>query len=753
MLEPRIVPIFKGMPKATILQNPAWGVIIDCKDRQNYIYNNLLSWARSETCVESSYDYGRTNRTQLVGLTNASSASTVDLTSTITFPSTGLYRIEIEVYKGPGSTGSIHLHDGATQIEDVKSLYHKYGHHERIVYPVRRYTSGSHTLKITVAKPGMVSNIYIYPIKRYTAGSVDDSQSEDTLDIANIEYTMNAHNEMDTCNIVAGIKNDFWNADNPSKMEFGFTDSVTVLMGETKKDMEPVFGGYILGPIPSENMGSMTLKCVNRFLDMMRVPTYHDFYIGTTPADASTVEQSFMNFSSVYKLNEYLASTITYPINCAGIPFDYGMNIDFSESNDFTSIVPGGLKKYWDTGFGHPAPSLKLTPGNNAGKFECVLWYGEQDIADYEMFNLDYHVSGAGAKYPLKFDLKFSMYKSGETVANAKDYIVRFNGTDKQTNIIGTFKQDLATTWPSLTFNLKTLFDNYKTSASSEYHVTKISMVGTITPSQATHPLCSALWVDQIYTFSELEHAPTYNSSGVNYPFDEVTEICNTTDHVAYIVPGLERINDIFVVKPLEIAITDETLTDGQYGNVLEISNWNDDPIASGYKNQANRTFNKYVSKDKTTPSNTFEEDVDEVALNGPFQDHEFYDTINTQAASDVKTKQYILDHALTQKAYSVTIPGSTLIQPCHYIVANIVEGRIVNTDKIITITQTLNISEKLFTCTIDLNEPSKRYIRKLKGSLKQIQRNINKTGINNDYRQNVGQDVGTTSPGAFSNY
>ena len=753
MLEPKLVPFFKGAPNATILQNPAWGVILDCKDRQNYIYENLVSWARSATCVTSSYQYGTTNRTQLVGLIPSSAASTVDFTKTVTFPSTGLYRIEIEVYKGSQSSGSIQLYDGATAIEDVESLTYKYGHHERIVYPVRRYTSGAHNLKITLARAGYVSNMYIYPIKRYTAGSVDHSLSEDILDVNKIEYTMNAHNDMDTCDIDMALKTEYWNGQNNSLMEFGYTDSVTVLMGETSRNLEPVFGGYILGPIPSDNMSTVTIKCVNRFLDMMRVPTYHDFHIGTLPADAKSNGNKYMSFSSVYKITEYLARILNYPINTAGIPLDFGMNIDFSDISQYNNIQPGGLKKYLDTGFGHPAPSIKLVPDINPGKFECVLWQGEQDIIDYPMFNMDYHVSGAGAKYPLRFDLKFTMYRTGEGPNDARDYIVRFNGKDKYVNIIGTFNQDLITTWPSLTFNLKELFDKSRYGVSSEYNLIKISMVGTITPSQASHPLCSTIWIDQIYTFGSVEHAPTYNSNGVKYPWDELQDVCNGTFHVAYIIPGLERRDDILVLKPLETAISDEVLEDGEYGNVLEITSWSDDPVSDGYINQANRTFNKAIGKDKTTPSNTYIENVDEVHLNGPFQDHEFYDNINSQVASNIKTQNYVDDSSYTRKAYTATINGTTTIQPAHYILANVVGNHIESTDQIMNITQTLDIVNGMYTCKIDLNRPSRRFIKKIRGAIEQIRKDISRTTINGDYRSNVNSDIGIASPGAFSDY
>ena len=193
------------------------------------------------------------------------------------------------------------------------------------------------------------------------------------------------------------------------------------------------------------------------------------------------------------------------------------------------------------------------------------------------MFNMDYYVSGAGVKYPLQFDLQFTMYQAGQTPDMALNYIVRFTGTGSRSNVIGSFKQDTLHSWPSLNFNLKALFDEFCYSTS--YIVTKVSLVGTISSSQVSHPLCSAIWLDQIYSYSDAQQAPSYVSSGVNYPFDEIQDLCTATDHIVYVVPGAERRDDVLVVKPLATAITNEVLTQGQQGNVLEINNWNYDPV------------------------------------------------------------------------------------------------------------------------------------------------------------------------------
>ena len=47
MLSPYLVPIFQDVAPANILNSPEWGLIVDCKDRQNRIAQRLTNWSRS----------------------------------------------------------------------------------------------------------------------------------------------------------------------------------------------------------------------------------------------------------------------------------------------------------------------------------------------------------------------------------------------------------------------------------------------------------------------------------------------------------------------------------------------------------------------------------------------------------------------------------------------------------------------------------------------------------------------------------
>lgn len=737
MLESALIPVFDNIPAPTILEEPEYGVILDCQDRQESRGYKLYNWTHSSNCTIQTW-----KGAMIIGATSG----TVQIVHTIDFPFSGLYRFELRVRKHPSDTGSVAVNVDYNQIGDNYSLNHKWEHYERIVLPVQYISSGSRYIQVLVTGSGWVDALFIYPIYRYTAGMVENTHSTGGLDVHSIEFTQNATNDLDSLTLRVGMEHEYWNPENDSLMVFGLSDHVTILLGENKTSLTPMFGGYITGPEPSDDKTILELNGVSRFMDALRVPTYHDFAIGTTPAsEDGAYTQPYISFPNVHTLMEYQVSTLEYPINWAGIPFDYGFVVNFADSQQFNDVSVTNLKKTLDFGLGHPAPSLKLTPGHIPGATECVLWEGDPwDAVKYPYFNMDYHVSGAGAIYPLELDLCFNMFKAGEDIGDALDYYVRFTGTTSLQRVLGGYKQNTLANWPSLTFDLKSLLD--RIAPSTEYNISQVSLTGALTQNNIDKPVCSALWLDNIMSYGYASSAPQHTSNGVNYPFDEIQLCCEETDHIAYIVPGLERREDVFVLKPVTTAYTDETLQDGISGNVLNIENWSYDPLTNGFANQVHRTF-KLADE---TSSYAYKEDWDSIVKNGPFQDHEFLDDVSTQASADALALKYLNDHKIEKPAFTIPISGSTLIQPAHYIYANIISGRIAGWHSIKTITQKLDIEGDNFKTDVDLNQPSLRFkykIAKLRDSL----RGNNNTGAITRYREASISGSATNSPGAFT--
>lgn len=741
------LPTLRGENYPLSYKNPYWSLIVDVKDGENIYDDYLRNWNRSASCDVNTWN-GSTN----VGLSN-SSASTVNLTKNVYFPKDGLYRVELRAPRRPSYGGLITLYDGSTQIEEFKSTWHTWEHYHYFQYGVRWFTKGTHALKINLTKPAYVDSIFIYPITRYEASKDNLIHPGNVrLDVSQIMWTMNAISELDTIDIDTTLKPEYRKPSNDSGWIFDLTDSITLLAGPNRKSMEPIFGGYVLAPIPSDDKKTLTIKGISRFYDLQRQPVYHNFSIGKAPASDDKKTLPYISFSNVQDLVRYLAETAEYGINCAGIPIQFGFYKNMADSGQYDDVQVTGFRKDYDEKFGNPRPSLKLTPGDTAGACECVLWQSDDptNAVDAPIINIDYYRKGAGSRYPLPFDVQITMHKLGETIDDAIDYVVRFSGKDTRSNVIGSVKSKDKATWPCINFNVKEMFDKY--APSSEYNISKVSIISTTTQDMVDHPQCRAVWFDNWYSYGVKDHSTKMTSADVKDPFEELQNIYEKTGHIAYIVPGLERKDDILVLKYQDDAITDEVLSDGPGGNVLAVKSWNYDPISQGICNQAHRTFDFNENKS----GSAYVEDRKSIVRYGPIQNHEFLDDVITQADADTLAAKEVQDHAHESPAFSVDIHGSVLVEPLHWIPCDIKEHNITGLQKIKSITQVITRSPDAgkpeFTGTIDINQPGLRFLQRVNKARKALGLSERKISLD-AYRQYGLSELGRKSPGAFTNY
>lgn len=737
MEPPLLLPILADTPQAPILHSPGVGVVVDAMDRTNRKGYRLKDWARSASCITTTWQ-GST----IIGLQANSSAASVDLTKSVYLPRDGLYRIEIRVRRDPTTTGKMVFYDGSTQIEDSVSLHSRWAHYERIVYPVRYYTGGSHNFKVTVTRPGYVEAIFIYPLYRYTGGAFHDPHSTGRMEINNVEFTQNGYNELDILSLETPMQNEYWEGRWDSLLRFGHPDHITLFVGQKKRELQPAFGGYITGPVPSDEEDTLTLNAASRFVDWKRQPVYHDFAIGTIPANDGTQTEPYVSFSDVHTLCDYLASTLEYPVNTAGIPFDYGFVTDFSSVEGFNSVTAtGGYGLYHDVSMGIPRPCLRISPRSVNANSSVTLWNSGDvwDATEYPMFTAQIYPSGGISV--VQMDLVFTMHKTGETVGSALDYRVRLNNTQSASRIIGKANFNNTKGWQTINFDLKEMFDKY--APSSNYYISQVKLVGAVTSSQVANR--GVWWVDNVYSYKTLAKAPQFTSDGVNYPFDELQKVCDATGHTAYIKPGMERRDDLFVVKPLEIAFTDQEISEGMNGTLLNIEGWSNDPLNDGLCNQAHRTFNYNEEKS----GSVFYEDWNSIIDYGPYQNHEFLDAVNNGGAAGQLAQQHVLDNSRNKPGFSVVNEGNILIEPNHYILCNTTRGRLYGYHHILAMTHNINPDDDIYTTTFDLNKASKRFTLNVKRFKQSLGWNNNQSAYNR-YRQVGLTRLAKNSSGSF---
>jgi len=739
MLKSEFLPILAEAPTMTVINDPYWKVVVEAKDHTVTYRKSLLDWSRNVTC-DTATAYGR----KVVGLFTKNSNSTAELTQTVNFPETGDYRVEIEAAMGSTDTGGIEFYDGSTLIEDYKSNTHERYHAQRHVYGLREYSSGNHDLKVKLYRQAFVAYITIYKINKYVGSSEDEGiPSDERLDIKKIEFTKNNVNEINKITINCNWKEPFYKTENQnSLMCFDYTDSITVYAGPTRRLAEPIYGGYITALSKDEN--KLTIEGLDRLLDLMRQKIYHNFAIGAAPTSDDTKTLPYTCFGSVYELARYLAETCEYSLKTYLVPYEHGFYLNFGNILDYTAISTSIFKKQLDLDFGMPKPSLKLVLGEETGNayatfFDSVMTW---DAAIYGLFSFDYYASGAGAKYPLEFNVQFTMHKAGQTVADAVNYIIHFSGSPDANNVIGDVKPIRDGMPQQFKVNIKSLFDSF--APSTEYNISKISFVGDVTSDTLMKPRCSSIWIDNMSAYRVINNNPHYASQDVKTAFEELQQVCEKTNHVAFVRPGEERRDDVLVVLPADYSLSSEVVEEG--ANLIDLGSWEYSPYERGYSNQAHITFN--FNEDQSGVA--YYQDENEIQKYGPFEHHNFESDINNQVDADLLAKDYVASHFNFKTAHEVEIIGTTLIEPSEYILAIIKSNKIVGTRKIKAIKHIIEPDGAIaYKTSLDLETPTRRYLEGASAMKREI-RNLGISGNIGSYKDYGGNLWGGTSSGAF---
>lgn len=730
------LPVLTDTSQIKVLEDPYLKVNINAVDHDNlneYFFNY---WDKTQIVASEAYN-GRT----FVGLPSNSSATSVDFTKTINLPS-GHYKIEILAIYGPTYGGTIKLYDGSNLIEGVKSTSQSWKSRGRIIYRSRYFSGGNHTFKLTCSKNAFVESIKIYKINKYEGNSDDlGIKSSERLDLSNVEFTQNSVNEINALKMKLGMHEDYFNTSN-SYSPIVFTplvDECTVWLGEKRKEATAMFGGYITG----FNMGdTLELRGVDRLLDLMRQPIYHNFSIGKAPASNDVNTLPYVEFPSVYELSRYLGITADYKLNTSTIPYDYGFNINFGDSGQYNDVSVSVWEKEYDLNFGQPKPCMKLRLGSLTGSAEAVLFNSVDtwNAAEYSMLHFHYYAARPDPR--LEFNVKVRMHRKDQTILDAIDYIIHFTGPGNQSNVIGSVEPKLNGTFQSFLFNLKTAFDKY--APSSEYNISKISLVGNVSSSDLQTGRCRTIWIDNILSYKEINSAPKYESQNVKTHFEELQHLCDKTNHVAYVRPGEERHNDCLVVLPQGLYVQPESIEEGR--NLIEVSEVSCNPLEDDFTNQRHINFNFA----NNTSGSAYYENKDSELHYRLFQRHSLESDINNQTDADTLAKYFVDDHSSPKLAFSTTILGSTILEPLQYAIVSVKGKRLHGAHVIRSITHTYdNSSSNVFRTKIDFNKPSRQF-RNFAKYVRQDLRNFNVRNSRNVFNAYGLNKIGNSSPGAF---
>lgn len=670
---------------------------IDSTDKSWYHHSHFpTQWARSTTCSTGSWQ-----NESWIGLNGKNTASSCDFTKTITLPKNGYYRIEVMMNRGPSSNGVMQLYDGSNQIGNTILATSTIDQLKQRVQFRTYLKGGSHSFKLHITKTLYVAWIMIYKLDVWEGGDqhINDANTR-RLDIQSGDFTQNTVSDSNLLNFDITMKEEFYDDNNPySHLHFDYNDHITLYLGSDRFNARAMFGGYITDAAIDDENSTLTLGCQDRLLDFNRKPIYKNFKLGNPTVDTSSDTTPFTKFADAYSMIRALAQCPEYPLATYLVPYDYGFKQTFSTQDAYNSITSSVYRTEWDTKQGKPAPSLKIGLGDETGNGYVTLYQDNEgyDAYTYNHLNMSYYAGWAGSKYPLPFNIEIDMFHAGETIDDAITYTVHFNGPSVTSHLLTSVTPHLNGVWQNITLDLKALFNTK--SPSSEYNITRIAMVGTVTSTMLTTQKCSTIWVDSILAYRDLVSTASYASQDVKTPFTELQDLCTACNLSAYVQYGDTRSDDVLVVQPNHNTVLEESIEEGR--NLLEINNWEYNPLDDGFVNQRYCTFN---INDKKTGS-TYKEDHDSVLWYGAMQTFEHLDDINTQARADANAQNTIIEGAWKRAGSTVTIPGCTILQPGQYALSQVGTRRISGEQTIKAIKHEFKfVDETYYNTIIDLN-------------------------------------------------
>ena len=330
------------------------------------------------------------------------------------------------------------------------------------------------------------------------------------------------------------------------------------------------------------------------------------------------------------------------------------------------------------------------------------------NAVDFNMFNLNYYASGAGVKYPVRFNIEITMSEAEELASAAGTYVIRFNGPTPTTGA----KQIAQVTpvyngeWQNFTLDLKAAFD--KVAGSSEYWIHEVKMVGYQDVDTVLNRRCSSIYIDHVMGFRNITQAPRYASADSKNGLEELQDLCEKTNQVAYTRPGMERYEDQMIMLPKKYYTLPLTIDDT---NIINISGLEYKPLEWGIINQTNDSY-KY-NESTSGFSKAWDEDSDKHY--GVIMDHEFLSDVKTWADAQVVSKAKVLNSAFQYPGFSATILGSVLIEQGQYINVRIPQYHLYGSYEIQAIIHKINFVDEYFVTQIDFNKTSGKFYNMIK--------------------------------------
>ncbi len=579
------------------LEDPYYYVRIDAIDHSEIDFINFTSFtpsASTQTVKSMPHEY-------FTWIGPANNVASMTFTKLVNFPSKDKYLFEMMIWNKQtvANSDNVDVKVGATSIYtgNGHQAWNDYGKIIRI--PITKIAKGNQEVKVTVPQNCMLGWMRISRLTRFEGGREYNGPSDTRLDLISANFTQNGITDIDKLELNIAMKPEYWDYNGYNILRFDFGDHITLALGEDMADTVPMFGGYIEGWDISDDNKTLKLTCVNRLYDLKRTHILKNMKLGGAKLGQDGAISPYSKFGSIQDAARYLCTSL-YNINWNAISKDYVCYNIFESAGDVSGLTSVGFEKRWETSFGTNGSSCTVRP-TKPGTNSLTL-YSEGtglnwDATVYDQFGFDYYVSGAGIKYPIKFNIEIDMFMTNQEPVDKLTYVLHFNGpTPSGTKVnLSNLPVTFNGAWQSVDVNLHTLFKTKaKASASvidpskANYYITEIRLVGQQDNLTVLDRRCSSFTIDNIIGFRSFDKTMTFSTTDVPTAYDELLDICNRSNYMAWIRPGMERYEDQMIFLPKNFYTLPVGL--GEM-NIKNISGLSYHPIESGMINYVRGIF------------------------------------------------------------------------------------------------------------------------------------------------------------------
>lgn len=750
------VPTLRSSDPVTILSEPYFRAEMEATDQANIYYVTQDKFTKTSGLSTVTYQ-GFPG----VGIGDSSTLSSAYVESDVNIAESGEYRVFVHTIRmGPHPSSPNPRMTLTVDSTDMGTVNTEHNRKMASLFDFGTIdlTAGVHTLHVDIPTKRVFVAGFI--LKRIVRMNTDKGDVDTSLEPLKVSYTKNSIAEMNTAKMSVVFKEDFYEPDNPySGMVFDFTDPVTIWVGETRRTAKPEFGGYLQGYSYDMDSMELNLDFVDRMMDLYREPTYAHFNIG----NASNSDQKSMfgltKFNNIIDFVKYATQNIEYPLH-PEINASYAFKLDMGDVTHYNGVSVSGYLKKHEKNIGNPAPSLMLHY-ENLNYYQCAdtsekdcdaILYTAGAIPpnayEHPILCFDYITRGASSVNPLRFNVVISMYKEGETEVDAQEYTITFNSSRTEGKVIGSVTPQFTGVVNSFKFNLKTAFDKY--APSSEYHITQIRLVDTLTMATAEFLSGSVIYLDNIGMMAESVNMKIATDTPTNNQLEIIRKICEESGYDGYIRYGSERRNDVFVLE--ESGGNAGEIEAVQGVNILNVTSIEYKPtVSSGEDGFANKAYRHYHVKKGSTETHysVLEMNVDSWLRYGSFQNYKDLTDVNNAVDATKDAKELLESNAYSQRAFSLDIRGTVLLNPSNYLITDLPQPMLSGNHIIKSMENSLDLESEEFLTSIDLNKPGKKFNKIILNIKRQL---LGMSSLNSRtmYSRQALNSLGFSSPGAF---